>query len=111
MEAPPGSKGEHKFPLTALPPPPKPVAGAPVVPAAQSQQVVVHATDVTTKSSHVGKYVVFGLAGAGAVVGTIFGIRALNDKKEFERAPSNDVADKAERDATISDIGFGAAIT
>jgi hypothetical protein len=111
LEVPPGSKGEQKVSLTALPPPPKPVAGAAAVPTAQSQNVVVHATDVTTKSSHVGRYVVFGLAGAGAVVGTIFGIRALNDKKDFERAPSDAVADKAERDAVISDVGFGAAIT
>jgi PEGA domain-containing protein len=112
LEVPPGSKGEQKVSLTALPPPPPPVAGVAAVPIAQSPRVVVHATgDVAAKQSKLGTYVVFGLAGAGAVVGTIFGIRALNDKKEFERNPSDAAADKAERDATISDIGFGAAIT
>jgi PEGA domain len=112
LEVPPGSKGEQKVSLTALPPPPPPAAGAPAALAAQSPHVVVRTTgDVSAKESKLGTYVVFGLAGAGAVVGTIFGVRALNDKKEFERNPSDSAADKAERDATISDIGFGAAIT
>jgi hypothetical protein len=112
LEVPPGSKGEQKLSLTALPPPPAPAAGAPTVTPSEAQRVVIHASgEVAPKASNVGKFLVFGLAGASAVVGTIFGIRALGDKSDFEKTPSDPIADKAERDAIISDIGFGAAIT
>jgi PEGA domain len=112
LEVPPGSKGEQKLSLTPLPPPPPAPAGAPAAPASQAQHVVIHATgEVAPKTSNVGKYVVFGMAGAGAVVGTIFGLRALGEKADFDKTPSEAIADKIERDSMIADIGFGAAIT
>jgi PEGA domain len=112
LEVPPGSKGEQTLSLTALPPPPAPAAGAPQVPASQTQRLVVQTTGpVPVKPSNVGRYVVFSCAGASAIVGTIFGIRALRNKSEFESKPSNSVADNVDRNAIIADVGFGAAIT
>jgi hypothetical protein len=112
LEVPPGSKGEQNVSLTALPPPPPPAAGAPQVPASQTQRLVVQTTGaVSAKPSNVGRYVVFGCAGASAIVGAIFGIRALRNKSEFESKPSNSVAENVDRDAIIADVGFGAAIT
>jgi hypothetical protein len=107
FEVPPGSKGEQKLALTALPPSPPTASGAPAVPAARSKRVVVHtAGAISAKPSNIGEYVVFGLAGAGAIVGTIFGIRALGEKSD--KSPANDTAD---RDEAIAGVGFGAAIT
>jgi PEGA domain len=61
--------------------------------------------------SKVPAYVTLGIAGAGVVVGTIFGIEALGAKSDFNKTPTNDNADKVERDALISDMSFGVAIT
>jgi len=52
----------------------------------------------------------FGFAGAGAVVGGIFGGLALKERARFYDAPSVDAADATERNALISDIAFGTAL-
>ena len=56
-------------------------------------------------------YVTLGIAGAGAVVGSIFGIMALNKKSDYDKNPTTDTADAVERNALISDMAFGVAIT
>lgn len=56
-------------------------------------------------------YVTLGIAGAGLVVGSIFGVMALDKKAEFEDAPDADTADQVERNALIADMSFGVAIT
>jgi hypothetical protein len=71
------------------PPPPKPQEERSMVPA----------------------YVTLGIAGVGAIVGTIFGIQALGAKSDFDKTPTTELADKAERDALICDMAFGVAIT
>jgi len=76
-------------PPPPLPPPPKPVEERSMVPA----------------------YVTLGIAGAGAIVGTIFGIQALGAKSDFNKTPTTELADDAERDALICDMAFGVAIT
>lgn len=55
--------------------------------------------------------VTLGIAGVGAVVGTIFGIRALNEKKKFNDSPSYGGADDTERNALIADMAFGVSLT
>jgi hypothetical protein len=77
--------------------PPAPVAPAPA-PAAEEK-------------SNLPAYVVLGLAGAGAVVGGIFGVKALGDKSDFDKNPTTDRADAAERNALIADMAFGVAVT
>jgi hypothetical protein len=61
--------------------------------------------------SRVPGYVTLGIAGVSAVVGTIFGIRALNDQDKFEDAPSTRNADDVERNALIADMAFGVTLT
>lgn len=56
-------------------------------------------------------YVTLGVAGAGAVVGTLFGIQALSAQDEFEKEPSAPNADDVERNALIADMAFGVAFT
>lgn len=55
--------------------------------------------------------VTLGIAGAGAIVGTIFGIKALNDKEGFDDRPTTSSADDVERNALIADMAFGVALT
>lgn len=56
-------------------------------------------------------YALLGGAVVGAAVGTVFGLRALSSKRDFEAAPTGAQADKTERDALIADIAFGAGLT
>jgi hypothetical protein len=55
--------------------------------------------------------VTLGIAGASAIVGTIFGIQALGDKQDFDDAPSTARADQTERNALIADMAFGVTLT
>lgn len=55
-------------------------------------------------------YVALGVAGAGLVAGTIFGIKAVGDKKDFDGNPTTKKADDTERDGLIADVSFGVAI-
>jgi hypothetical protein len=61
--------------------------------------------------SKVPAYVTLGLAGAGVVVGTIFGISALSAKSTFDKTPTTDNADTVDRNALISDMSFAIALT
>lgn len=88
---------------TAAPPPPPPVAPPPEQPPA--------ADTGTGERSNLPAYITLGVAGASAVVGTIFGIKALGDKSDFDDNPTSDKADDAERNALVSDMAFGVAVT
>jgi hypothetical protein len=61
-------------------------------------------------TSRVPAYITLGLAGAGLVVGTIFGISALSSNSDYEDNPTQDAFDSTERNALISDMAFGASI-
>jgi hypothetical protein len=61
--------------------------------------------------SKVPAYITLGVAGAGAIVGTIFGIQALSAQKTFDDNPSAAHADDVERNALIADMAFGVAFT
>lgn len=65
----------------------------------------------TAPHSPVPGYITLGIAGASAVVGTIFGIRALNDEKKFNDNPTSAKADDVERNALIADMAFGVTLT
>lgn len=55
--------------------------------------------------------VTLSLAGAGAIVGGVFGVLALQSKSEFEDTPTQDLFDETERNALIADMSFGVALT
>jgi hypothetical protein len=56
-------------------------------------------------------YVTLGIAGVAGVVGTIFGVKALGSKSDFDKTPTTKTADDTERSALIADMAFGVAIT
>ncbi|HVY49437.1 MAG TPA: PEGA domain-containing protein [Minicystis sp.] len=89
----------------AAPPPPPPVAAAPAPAPAPPPP------PPPAPRSPVPAYVTLGLAGAGVVVGTIFGITALSAKSTFKDKPTTDNADAVDRDALISDMSFAVALT
>jgi hypothetical protein len=84
-------------PAAAPPPPAEPAAQPPPPPAEERSKVPA--------------YVTLGVAGAGAIVGTIFGIMALSKKSDYDDNPTAETADDVERNALISDMAFGVAIT
>jgi hypothetical protein len=63
--------------------------------------------------SNVPAYVTLGLAGAGVVVGTTFGILALQSKSNFNAkgGMTTSNADATDRNALISDMSFAVALT
>jgi hypothetical protein len=80
-----------------------PAAPAPLAPRADA----VDATEAPR--SNVPAYVAFGLAGAGVVVGTVFGVSALGPYNDYQKAPTAESARRAERYALVADVAFGAA--
>ena len=85
--------------------PPPEAAPPPVSPPAEPAQ------PPPERKSKVPAYVTLGIAGAGAVVGTFFGIKALGAKSDFDDNPTTETADDVERNALIADMAFGVAIT
>lgn len=79
-------------------PPPAPAAG-PVAPEPPPEP-----------RSPIPAYVSFGLAGAGVVMGTVFGIMALGAKSTFEDDKTAENADAVERNSAIADISFASAV-
>jgi tetratricopeptide (TPR) repeat protein len=70
--------------------------------------------------SNVPAYVTLGIAGAGVVLGVVFGVLALQSKNDFDDKVDvpgtdptelTDLADSAERSALIADMSFGVALT
>lgn len=95
--APPAPATPAPTPVAAPPPPaPKPAAPPPPPPAERSK---------------VPGIVTLCVAGASAVVGTIFGIQALGAKSDFDKSPTEKNADDAERNSLIADMAFGATLT
>jgi len=85
------------------PPPPPPVPVAEVAPPPPPPPAEKH--------SKVPAYVTLGIAAGGAVVGTIFGVKALSSKSDFDSNPTTEHADDTERNALIADMAFGVALT
>ena len=56
-------------------------------------------------------YVTLGIAGASAILGTVFGVNALSAKDKFNDNPTTENADDVERNALIADMAFGVAVT
>jgi hypothetical protein len=63
------------------------------------------------KGSKIPAAITLSLAGAGAILGAVFGGLALKSKGEFEDTPTQDLYDETTRNALISDMSFGVAIT
>ncbi|WP_437689940.1 PEGA domain-containing protein [Sorangium sp. So ce176] len=103
--------------VTLTPQAPPPVAATPVQPPAPPPattpppaQPPPPAAPVEPRSP-VPAYVTLGLAGAGVVVGTIFGVQALSAKSDFDKDPTTKTADRVDRNALIADMSFAVALT
>lgn len=94
---------EMKKGTAAVPPPvaPPPPATQPTEPPPKEEE---------GETSKIPAYITLGLAGAGLVVGTIFGISALSSQSDYEENPTQDSFDSTERNALIADMAFGASI-
>lgn len=106
-------RGEKKeVPLTLTP-----AAGGAAVPPVKPEPVKPEPvkTPPTTESEGtstlIPAIVTLSLAGAGAVVGGVFGVLALQSKSEFEDTPTQELFDETERNALIADMSFGVALT
>jgi hypothetical protein len=98
--------------LTLVPQVAAPVAALPsLTPPPTDVGLGALGTNPNPARSQVPGFVTLGIAGASAVVGTIFGIRALSDKKDYDDAPSTKRADDVERNALIADMAFGVTLT
>jgi hypothetical protein len=95
------------------PAPTEPPAGEPTEPSEPVASAPAKTARATVSSGPpAATYVLLGLAGAGAVVGGVFGVKALGDKNDFDGgAKTSDKADAAERNALIADVAFGVALT
>jgi hypothetical protein len=102
----PGQKVEQpsvelkKIPEAPPPPAPAPVATPEPAPPPPKEP-----------HSKLPAYITLGVGVAAAGIGTIFGVKALGAKSDFNDHPTNDNADKADRDALIADMAFGVALT
>jgi hypothetical protein len=83
----------------------------PIVPVAAVAAVTPPPPPPPEKHSKVPAYVTLGIAAGGAVVGTIFGVKALSSKSDFDNDPTAQHADDTERNALIADMAFGVALT
>lgn len=106
VEMTPAGTGEQSVELTEAAPEP-----APATPAPAPAPVTPEPEPEPEPRSKLPAYITLGIAGASAVVGTIFGIQALGSKSDFDDNPTNDTADDVERNALIADMAFGVAIT
>lgn len=104
LTASPGAKLEPSITLVPAPPATTPIPEGLSPPPAEAPRG-------PEPRSKVPGYVTLGIAGASAVVGTVFGLRALADKNKFEDDPTTRHADDVERNALIADMAFGVALT
>lgn len=119
VEAVAGKATEAKVSLETLLPAPAPAAELPLPPPTVAAPVPapVRPPDANPAlpdshaRSNVPAYVTLGLAGAGVVVGSIFGAQALSAKSDFNAKPTSKSADEVERNALIADMAFGVAVT
>ena len=89
-------------PAVGAMPVPEPVSPVPVEPEPEPE---------SEGNSDIPAYVTLGIAGAGAILGTVFGVKALQSKGDFNDMPTVDAADDAERSALIADMSFGVTLT
>jgi hypothetical protein len=109
ITATPGAKLAPTFALVRAAPPPSPGPGSSL--SAPPAAIPALAPSTPAERSRVPGYVTLGIAGASAVVGTIFGVRALGEKEDFNDNPTTSKADDVERNALIADMAFGVALT
>jgi len=106
------SPGDKKEITLTLQPKPAEVATTPATPATPATPTKpAEKPEAPHKPSKIPAIITLSLAGAGAVVGAVFGGLALKSKSDFNATPTQDLYDQTERNALIADMSFGVAIT
>jgi tetratricopeptide (TPR) repeat protein len=95
----PGGHDERRIVLKRPIPPPVAVAPAPAAP-------LVLATP-PAKVPTAALWVTGSIGAAGLIAGTVLGIMALQEHKNFNENPTSESADRGERLALFADVGFG----
>jgi hypothetical protein len=103
--------GEKKEISLTLQPKPAEVAKTPTTPTTPATPTKPEKPEAPHKPSKIPAIITLSLAGAGAVVGAVFGGLALKSKSDFNKTPTQDLYDQTERNALIADMSFGVAIT
>jgi tetratricopeptide (TPR) repeat protein len=101
VHAVPGGRVERQIVLKRPIPPPIAVAPAPAGP------LVISPAPPPAEVPTAALWVTGSIGAAGLIAGTVFGILALKEHSKFEENPTAETADKGERYALFSDIGFG----
>ncbi len=96
IDAQPGTPALVSLALAPLAPPP--VQAVPVAP--------THAS----RRPGPAVWVAASVAGAAAVMGTVFGVMALSSSSDYSLTPTQDLYDTGRRNALLSDVGFSAAL-
>jgi hypothetical protein len=91
--------------------PPPTTDPAPTATATEAPPPPVPAPAPKQERSKVPAIVTLSLAGAGAVLGGVFGGLALDSKGKFDATPTTALADETDRNALIADMSFAVAIT
>jgi len=99
-----GSRATIELTLASPPPPPPPPAEG--LPNTTAPPEADHSGGRSLAAPF---WIAVGATAAGAAVTTVFGVIALNKHSQFERTPTNQLADDGERAATISDVALGVA--
>ncbi|NUP09506.1 MAG: PEGA domain-containing protein [Polyangiaceae bacterium] len=106
------ARSEKKDVTITLTAKPKEVAGPGPGPGPEKPPTEKPKTEpASSSSSLIPAIVTLSLAGAGVVVGSVFGGLALKSKSEYEDTPTQDLFDETERNALIADMSFGVALT
>jgi hypothetical protein len=101
-----GETLELAIELKGIAPPPAPSAPA----VAPHEHEHVHAAPAPPRPTRPVALGLLGLSAVGLGVGTIFGLRALAAQRDFDRGPTQDLAQKQRDSALASDVAFGTAV-
>ncbi len=97
------------------PPPPTPVAATQPTPTPAPAATPPVQQDARQRRDNTWVYVTGAAAIVGLGVGTYFGVRALNDHKDYTAnnyaGATQELHDRGTRDALVSDMGFGLGVT
>jgi len=96
----PGGRDQQSVTLKAQPQ--APVAAAPLTPAQPEPPPLI-----TPQPPHAAIIVTASLGAAGLIAGSVLGIFALKERSDFNTNPTEAGADRGERLALFSDVGFG----
>lgn len=100
--APAPTEATPPAPVEPVAPPPTPVESAPAP--------VTTDTRTTTSGTRTAAYVTGGIAIVALGFGTIYGIKALDDKSKYDDHPTQERADLGKRDRLVADLGFAIGI-